>query len=110
MNEKLLELREKASRCLGETRIADGEAEINQILIDLSETDEKNLDIKTKTLKNIHDYLLSKSKLRLLNSDLADLQELASELKLDYDKKVSELKEDNNPQLQKLLDIIKRNY
>lgn len=110
MNEKVLEIREKALKYLGETRIADGEAQINQILLDLSETDEQDLDIKFQTLENIHNYLLIKSKLKLLNSDLTILQKLASELRLDYDGKLNELKEDNNPELKGILEIIKRNY
>lgn len=110
MDEKVLEIREKALKCLGETRIADGEAELNQILLDLSETDEQDLDMKFKTLENIHRYLSSKSKLKLLNSDLTVLQKLASELRLDYDGKLKELREENNQELKSLLEIIKRNY
>lgn len=110
MNKKLLELREKSLQCLGETRISDGEAEINRILLDLSETDEQDLDIKFKTLNNVSDYLLSKSKLKISNSDLEYLRELASELRLNYEKKSSELSNKDSLDLQKLLDIIKRNY
>lgn len=110
MNKEVLELREKAFKCLGETRIADGEAKINKILLDLSETDEQDLDTKYQTLENIHNYLLSKSKLKSLNSDLTFLQELASALRNNYDKKLIELRENNFVQLETLLDIIKRNY
>ncbi len=110
MSSKLLELRERAARYLGEMRIADGEATINQILIDLSETDELDLDIKYETLENIHSYLLIKSKLRILNADLTDLQELASSLRKNYDQKLAELKEENNPQLLRLLEIIQKHY
>lgn len=110
MSKELLELREKSLKCLGETRIADGEAEINRILLDLSETDEQDLDIKFKTLNNVSDYLLSKSKLKISSSDLEYLRELASELRLNYEKKSSELSNKDSLDLQKLLDIIKRNY
>ena len=48
--------------------------EINKILIDLAETDEQDLDMKSNTIDNIHNYLFSKSKLKLLNSDLTFLQ------------------------------------
>ena len=110
MSDKLLEIRKKALKCLGETRIADGEAEINKILLDLSETDEQDLERKSQTLENIHNYLLSKSRLKLLNSDLTFLQELATSLRNNYNEQVKNLKENNSPQLEKLLDIIKRNY
>lgn len=110
MNTKLLEIRERASRYLSEMRIADGEAKINQLLIDLSETDEQDLDLKSKILDNIHNYLSVKSKLRISNSDLADLQELASNLKSNYKDTLSELTQENSAQLERLLDIIKRNY
>lgn len=110
MNKELLELREKALTYFREMRIADGEAEINQILLDLSETDEKDLEIKLKTLKNIHDYLLSKSKLKHINSDLTFLQQLSNKLKLDYDETIMELRDKDNTLLDKLLEIIKRNY
>lgn len=110
MSDKLLEIRKKAEKCLGETRIADGEAEINKILIDLAETDEQNLDIKSNTIDNIHNYLFSKSKLKLLNSDLTFLQHLSNRLKADYEQTVDALSKDNDLLLTKLLDIIKRNY
>lgn len=110
MSNKVLEIREKAIRYLGETRIADGEAEINKILLDLSETDEQDLDIKLQTLENIHNYLLSKSKLKLLNSDLTFLQEFASSLRKNDNEQLKNIKENKSIQLEKLLDIIKRNY
>lgn len=110
MNNQLLEIRERAAHYLGEMRIADGEAKINQLLIDLSETDEQDLDLKSKILDNIHNYLSIKSKLRISNSDLADLQEFASNLRLNYSKTLSELTKENSAQLERLLDIIKRNY
>ena len=110
MNDKLLEIRKKAEKCLGETRIADGEAEINKILIDLAETDEQDLDIKSNTIDNIHNYLFSKSKLKLLNSDLTFLQHLSNRLKADYEQTVDAISKDNELLLTKLLDIIKRNY
>ena len=110
MNDKLLEIRKKAENCLGETRIADGEAEINKILIDLAETDEQDLDMKSNTLDNIHNYLFSKSKLKLLNSDLTFLQHLSNRLKCDYKKTIDDLTKDNDSVLTELLDIIKRNY
>ncbi len=110
MNDKLLEIRKKAEKCLGETRIADGEAEINKILIDLAETDEQDLDMKSNTIDNIHNYLFSKSKLKLLNSDLTFLQHLSNRLKCDYEKTIDNLTKDNNSVLTELLDIIKRNY
>ena len=110
MSDKLLEIRNKAEKCLGETRIADGEAEINKILIDLSETDEQDLDMKSKTIDNIHSYLLSKSKLKLLNSDLTFLQQLSNKLKSDYDGTLIELRDKDNILLDKLIEIIKRNY
>lgn len=110
MSDKLLEIRKKAEKCLGETRIADGEAEINKILIDLAETDEQDLDIKSNTIDNIHNYLFSKSKLKLLNSDLTFLQHLSNRLKADYEQTVDALSKDNDLLLTKLLDIIKRNY
>ncbi len=110
MTNELLEIRNRAERCLGETRIADGEAEINKILIELSETDNQDLEMKAKTIDNIHNYLLSKSKLKLLNSDLTFLQQLSSKLKLNYEDTILELKNNNNSILDKLLDIIRRNY
>lgn len=110
MSSKLLEIRERASHYLSEMRIADGEARINQLLIDLSETDEQDLDLKSKILDNIHNYLSVKSKLRISNSDLADLQEFASNLKINYKETVAELTKENSAQLERLLDIIKRNY
>ena len=110
MNNKVLEIRKKASKYLGETRISDGEAWINELLLDLSETDEQDLETKLQTLENIHNYLLSKSKLRLLNEDLTFLQELASSLRGNYDEQLQNLKKDTSIQLEKLLNIIKRNY
>lgn len=110
MQDKLTELRNKATHCLGETRISDGEADINKILLDLSETDEQDLDIKFKTLQTIIDYLQCKSKLRLLNSDLSYFQKLSLDLKNDYDKTISILKSSNNTDLEKILNIIKNNY
>ena len=110
MNKEVLEIREKALNYLGEIRIADGEAWLNKILLDLSETDEQDLDLKAQTLENIHNYLFSKSKLKLLNSDLSFLQELASNLRKNYDEELKNLQEEDYIQLEKLLDILKRNY
>lgn len=57
MNDKYLNLKEEAKRCLAEMHIEDGDAFINNLLFELGETDERNLELKLQILDDIKKFL-----------------------------------------------------
>lgn len=57
MNNSLQELRMQAKKCLSEMHIEDGDAFVNNLLFELSETNERNLELKMQILNIIKEYL-----------------------------------------------------
>ncbi len=57
MNNSLQELRTQAKKCLSEMHIQDGDAFVNNLLFELSETNERNLELKMQILNIIKEYL-----------------------------------------------------
>ena len=56
MNNNLQELKEQAKKCLSEMHIKDGDAFINNLLFELTDTDEKNLELKKQILNDIKEF------------------------------------------------------
>lgn len=104
MSNELLNLRQQAKNCLNEMSIMDGDAFINDILFELSETDESNFEIKKQTLSDINKLIKIKHKIRMKNEDFYFLKALAEQLRLEKSKQIEDSK------LEELLDIIKRNF
>lgn len=104
MNSELLELREQAKNFLNEMSILDGEAFCNNILFELSETDDTNLEIKKQTFSDIKKLIKIKNKIRIKNEDFYFLKTLAEQLRLEKNEQIEDSK------LEELLNIIKRNF
>lgn len=104
MSNELLNLRQQAKNCLNEMSIMDGDAFINDILFELSETDESNFEIKKQTLSDINKLIKIKHKIRMKNEDFYFLKTLAEQLRLEKSKQIEDSK------LEELLDIIQRNF
>lgn len=104
MSNELLNLRQQAKNCLNEMSIMDGDAFINGILFELSETDESNFEIKKQTLSDINKLIKIKHKIRMKNEDFYFLKTLAEQLRLEKSKQIEDSK------LEELLDIIQRNF
>lgn len=102
MNNDYLELKAEARECLNEMSIIDGDAFINDILFELTETDINNIKIKKQTLKEIKKLLVIKNKMKIKNNDFYYLKTLSEKLKREIKLEDEELK--------KLLDIIKNNF
>lgn len=97
-------IRESANNYLNNMSIIDGDATINKILFELSESDETNLDIKKKTLDEIKNLLDIKQKFKFKNNDIYFLKSLAEQLRTSNNYIL------NDNQLTTLLEIIKRNF
>lgn len=97
-------IRESANNYLNNMSIIDGDATINKILFELSESDETNLDIKKKTLDEIKNLLDIKQKFKFKNDDIYFLKSLAEQLRTSNNYIL------NDNQLTTLLEIIKRNF
>lgn len=97
-------IRESANNYLNNMSIIDGDATINKILFELSESDETNLDIKKKTLGEIKNLLDIKQKFKFKNDDIYFLKSLAEQLRTSNNYIL------NDNQLTTLLEIIKRNF
>ncbi len=104
MNRELLELRQQAKNCLNEMSIIDGDAFVNDVLFELTETDDTNLEIKKQTLSDIKKFIKIKNKIRMKNKDFYFLKTLAEQLRLEENISIENLK------LEELLNIIKRNF
>lgn len=102
MNNDYLELKLQAKECLNQMSIIDGDAFINNILFELSETDDSNIEIKKQTLDEIQKLLIVKNKIKIKNDDLYYLKTLSEKLK----------KENflDDGELNKLFNIIKNNF
>lgn len=102
MNNDYLELKLQAKECLNQMSIIDGDAFINNILFELSETDDSNIEIKKQTLSEIQKLLIVKNKIKIKNDDLYYLKTLSEKLK----------KENflDDGELNKLFNIIKNNF
>lgn len=107
MNSEYLELKQQAENCLNEMSIMDSDAFINNILLELIETDESNLEIKKQTLEEIKKLLSIKNKIKIKNDDLYYLKTLSEKLKHENDISSMKLTDD---ELNKLLKIIKNNF
>ena len=70
MTDDCMKIRECANNYLSNMSIIDSDATINKILFELSESDERNLDIKKKTLAEIKNLLDIKQKLKVKNDDI----------------------------------------
>lgn len=97
-------IRESANNYLNNMSIIDGDATINKILFELSESDETNLDIKKKTLDEIKNLLDIKQKFKFKNNDIYFLKSLAEQLRTSNNYIL------NDNQLTTLLEIIERNF
>lgn len=104
MNNELLELRQQAQNCLNEMSILDGDAFSNNILFELTETDDTNLELKKQTLSDIKKLIKIKNKIRMKNDDFYFLKTLAEQLRLKENSSIE------NSKLEELLNIIKRNF
>lgn len=102
MNNDYLELKLQAKECLNQMSIIDGDAFINNILFELSETDDSNLEIKKQTLDEIEKLIIIKNKIKIKNDDLYYLKTLSEKLR-----KESFL---DDEELNKLFNIIKNNF
>lgn len=102
MNNDYLVLKLQAKECLNQMSIIDGDAFINNILFELSETDDSNIEIKKQTLSEIQKLLIFKNKIKIKNDDLYYLKTLSEKLK----------KENflDDGELNKLFNIIKNNF
>lgn len=104
MTDDCMKIRECANNYLSNMSIIDGDATVNKILFELSESDETNLDIKKKTLAEIKNLLDIKQKLKVKNDDIYFLKNLAEQLRNSNKYCL------NDNQLSTLLDILKRNF
>lgn len=104
MNNDLSILRQQATNYLNEMSIMDGDAFINNILFELTETDESNLEIKKQILDQIQKLLKLKSKIKIKNDDFYFLKTLAEQLRFEENIQIEDSK------LEELLNIIKRNF
>lgn len=104
MTDDCMKIRECANNYLSNMSIIDSDATINKILFELSESDERNLDIKKKTLAEIKNLLDIKQKLKVKNDDIYFLKNLAEQLRNSNKYCL------NDNQLSTLLDILKRNF
>lgn len=104
MTDDCMKIRECANNYLSNMSIIDSDATINKILFELSESDERNLDIKKKTLAEIKNLLDIKQKLKVKNDDIYFLKNLAEQLRNSNKYFL------NDNQLSTLLDILKRNF
>lgn len=107
MNSDYLELKKQAENCLNEMSIMDSDAFINNILLELIESDESNLEIKKQTLEEIKKLLSIKNKIKIKNDDLYYLKTLSEKLKQEDNIKPQKLTED---ELNILFKIIKNNF
>ena len=107
MNSEYLELMKQAEVCLNEMSIMDSDAFINNILLELIETDDSNLEIKKQTLEEIKKLLSIKNKIKIKNDDLYYLKTLSEKLKQENNISSIKLTDD---ELNKLLIIIKNNF
>lgn len=104
MNNDLSILRQQATNYLNEMSIMDGDAFINNILFELTETDESNLEIKKQILDQIQKLLKLKNKIKIKNDDFYFLKTLAEQLRFEENIQIEDSK------LEELLNIIKRNF
>lgn len=103
-NNECLKIRAEAQECLNQMSIIDGNSFINNILFELSETDENNIEIKKETLEEIKQLLNLKNMFKIKNEELYFLRNLGEELR-----KQENLAIDDNT-LNKLFIIIKNNF
>ena len=104
MTDDCMKIRECANNYLSNMSIIDSDATINKILFELSESDERNLDIKKKTLAEIKNLLDIKQILKVKKFYIYFLKNLAEQLRASNDNCL------NDNQLTTLLDILKRNF
>lgn len=102
MDKTYLDIKKEAELILNEMPIENSDASINSILFEIIDSDDSNIDLKIKTLKEIKNLINIKRKIRIKNDDLYFLKNISEKLKQDI--KIEDI------EFNKLLEIIKDNF